>query len=947
MPLTTGTRLGSYVIEAAIGAGGMGEVYLARDTKLDRDVAIKLLPDAVASSPDRIARFEREAKTLAALNHPNIAAVFGLERLRPHRAEDMGIRGEVSASVRAGGAAPAPRNDDAGEGTLALVMELVEGEDLSQTIAHGPFALPQALTIAKQIADALEAAHDRGIVHRDLKPANIKVRPDGTVKVLDFGLAKALDPGGPEGPHYGSPPSQSPTLTTPAMTGANVILGTAAYMAPEQAKGRAIDKRADVWACGATLYEMLTGRRAFPGEDVSDTLAAVLRAEVDWSALPAGTPPAIRRLLRRCLEKDPRQRLSDMAMARIELRDAEQEPIEPVASALVQQKSRRPLGLAIAMALVAAIVSGAAVWWARRPVETPRPIVRFSIGMPDRTGLNVARDAVAVSPDGRYVACVANQRVYLRALDQLDGTPISGTEAGGAQQYAVAPFFSPDGQWVAYFQQGQLRKSAVTGGAAVALADASSVAAGASWGADDEILLGLSTGGIGRVRGSGGTIETLIPSEGGERLHDPQALPRGGWILFTAHPSTNVEQGQVVVWSRTTGERRVLLDSVRLARYVPTGHLVYAQGNSLLAQRFDLDRLELDGRPVPLLDGVANAAGSTPAVHFDVGADGTLVYVPELSGGTVATSLVLANRDGTRSVLAQLSAVGWFPRFSPDGTRVAFAESADQANGSDADLWVQEIARGARTRVTFGGNNRFYPIWTRDGTRLTFADGSGNTNRLLQAPADGSGGAQVLLEEGDRRFPTSWSPDGSHLAFYLGPAGTTTNTRDLWMLERQGEKWTPVPYVETPFSERGAIFSPDGRWVAYVSDKSGQNDVYVRPFPGPGSEITISVSGGQEPVWAPSGREIFYRHDAKLMSVPVQPSAASLQVGTPKALFDDPFRLDTGGALGGMANYDVSPDGRRFVMVANADGAGGAPPPLQINVVLNWFTELQARAPTR
>ena len=914
MTLTRGSRLGLYEITAQIGEGGMGQVYQALDTTLGRLVAIKILPDAVAADPERLARFERESRTLASLNHPHIAAIYSVEK---------------------------------SGGMHALVMELVEGDDLSQRIARGPFPIAEAILIAKQIAEALEAAHDQGIIHRDLKPANIKVRDDGTVKVLDFGLAKTIEPAGA----MSSRLSMSPTITTPAMTQAGMILGTAAYMAPEQAKGKGVDKRADVWAFGAVLYEMLTARRCFHGDDVSDTFAAILRAEPDWTALPPETPPAIRRLLRRTLEKDVRVRLSDMAMVRVELRDAETEPRQdpPGASVVPPPPSSAWRRVApYAAVVVAALVTGSAVWRFRQPVDVPRPLARFSIDLPDQMPLSATgRAAVAISPDGTRMVYVANQRLYLRELDQLDATPIAGTEAGGPNGFARAPFFSFDGQWIAFWQQGQLRKVAASGGAPVTICDVPGIPLGASWGPDGEILFGAGPAGVLHVAGTGGTASPLVSAKDGERTSSPQMLPGADWVLFVSHSAPGVattEQGQAIVQSRATGERRMLIDGVRDVRYVPSGHLVYGRGNALLAQAFDPARLTLSGGPVPVLDGVANAGDTTPAMHVAISSTGTLLYVPgATTNATPLTKLVLVARDGARSALADITGMAWFPRFSPDGSRVAYGVSRG-ANLIDAsDLWVLDVTRGARTRVTFTGNNRFYPIWTRDGARLTFADGSGTTNRLLSTLADGSGGLQTLLDIGPRRFPTSWSPDGLVLALYTTG---TTETRDLVMLNADGEKRITTPFVETPFEERGAIFSPDGRWVAYVSNKSGQNDVFARPFPGPGGEVTISVGGGQEPVWAPSGRELFYRHDGKLLTVRIAQTASSLTVGTPTPLFDDPYRLDTGGAAGGVANYDIAPNGQRFVMVEEPRLAN-APETVRLQVILNWFEDLKRRAPTQ
>jgi len=906
-------------VDALIGAGGMGEVYRARDTKLNRDIALKVLPESLTRDADRLARFTREAHMLAALNHPNIAHSHGIE----HSA-----------------------------GVPALVMELVDGPTLADRIAEGSLALDEALAVARQIALGIEAAHEQGIIHRDLKPANVKLRPDGNVKILDFGLAKALEPptektGGVDARNW----SISPTITSPAqMTSAGVILGTAAYMSPEQAKGRPVDKRADVWGFGAVLFEMLTGHRCFHGDDTSETFAAILRATPDWNLLPLGTPPAIRRLLRRCLEKDARSRLSDMAMVRMELREAESEPAEQMVRSTVAvpspQRPRVRAAAPYALAIVSTIVTIAVAWQVRQPTASPQ-VVRFSIELPDRMNLSApTQKQIAISPDGRRLAYIANQRLYLRALDQVAATPVAGTEAGGPPAFARAPFFSPDGSWIAFWQDHQLRKAAIGGGAAVTICDAFDTPLGASWGPDDEILFG-SAAGILRVKASGGKAEPLIPVKDGERASSPQALPGGDWVLFVLHPANAAsDQGQIAAQSRATGRRQVLVQGAKDVRYVPPGYIVYGRGNALIAQAFDPRRLALAGEAVPVFDDVA-VTSINAAMQAAVSSTGTVVYVPTSSIAATSTSaLVQVSRDGSRTPLAEMAGTLWFPRYSPEGSRVAFGLSSGALDvNDDSDLWVLDLARNARTRVTFSGNNRFYPIWTREGLRLTFAASAAATARVLSARADGSGAVQTLLDAGPRAFPTSWSPDGRTLALYI--VGTNT-TRDLWMLTVAGPKPSSTPFVATRFEERGAIFSPDGRWVAYVSNKSGRNDVYARPYPGPGDELTISPAGGQEPVWAPSGRELFYRHDGRFLAVHLAATGASLTVGPPLRVFDDDrSQPDIGGAQGGVANYDVSPDGKRFVVVEELRPANDAPRRVALNVVLNWSQELKQRVPTR
>ena len=716
-------------------------------------------------------------------------------------------------------------------------MELVEGEDLSQRIARGAMPLDEALPIAKQIAEALEAAHDQGIIHRDLKPANIKLRPDGKVKILDFGLAKALE-ARTEAGHRDL--SHSPTITSPAqMTSVGVILGTAAYMAPEQAKGRAVDKRADVWAFGAVLYEMLTGRRVFPATIYRTRSPPFFAQNRTGPHCRRLRRPAIRRLLRRALEKDVRSRLPDMSIVRVELRDAETEPREVAAAVVTMPAPPRSVLRRLApyaAMIVVALLTGAAVWRVREPVEVPRPLTRFTIQLPTPLqGLTPARNPVAISPDGKYLAYAANQHLYLRAMDQLDAVAVPGSEAGGIGGFAREPFFSPDSQWIGFWQERQLRKALVSGGAAVTISDGvPDPPVNLTW--TDEGIVFDGPAGLMRVPSTGGTPELLIAMKDGDRAVGEQILPGGEWVLLALYATgTLVDQGKAVVQSRKTGERRVLIDSVREVRYVPSGHLVFTRGTALLAQAFDASRLTVSGSPVPLIEGVANATSANPSAFYGISATGTLVYLPGRAIATASTKLVQVSRDGTKAVLLDNAGMTWFPRVSPDGSRIAYAISPTGALNDAADFWVLDLARGARTRVTFTGNNRFYPIWTRDNARLTFADGTALTNRILTAPADGSGGTQTILDLGTRRYPTSWSPDGRSLALYVGgnaSVGGSTASRDIEMLHFDDEQHTPTPFVATPFEERGAIFSPNGRWIAYVSNKSGQNDIFARPYPG-------------------------------------------------------------------------------------------------------------------
>ena len=891
MALEAGTKLGSYEILTAIGAGGMGEVYRARDTKLGREVAIKVLPEEFTQHSQKLARFEREARLLAALNHPGIATLHGLEKVK---------------------------------GKPFLVMELVEGETLAERIARGPLPVEEALTLSQQIAEALEAAHEKGVIHRDLKPANIKVDPEGKVKVLDFGLAKAFAEEVPE-----SELSQSPTLSRDA-TRAGVILGTAAYMSPEQAKGKIVDKRSDIFSFGIVLYEMLTGKRAFSGEDVSDVLAAIIRSEPDWKAVPSSLDPRIQNLLRRCLTKDRKNRLRDIGDARFEIQQILTEP--PVASEAV--KARAPVlawGLSI---VVTALVTGIAVW-SVIIVDGPGPqtILRFSVTLPPgdaftRTG----RHVVALSPDGTRLVYVANGQLYLREMDQLEAAPIRGTDIDPS-----TPFFSPDGEWVGFFSlaQGQLKKISVTGGAPVTLCEAGAPF-GASWGADDTIVFGQGLGGILRVSANGGTPEVLIPmdSDKNEIGHGPQMLPDGETVLFAlgTTTSTSWDESQIVTQSLETGERRVLIQGGSDARYVPTGHLVYALGETLLAVPFDLERLTVTGGPVPVVEGVARAGIFSGAAHASFSDSGSLVYVA--GSATQATRLVWVDRNGEENPFIDESRGSSYPRLSPDEGRVAYVNT--EIDGHQ-DIYILDVARGTRTRLTVEGESNRWPIWTPDGNRMAFTSiGDDSLYALYWKPTDGSGPAEKLLEKSERwLFPHSWSPDGRVLSYYETET-TTDGNKDLWVLPIDGE---PQPFVVTPFREVSPIFSPDGQWIAYVSTESGEQEVYVTPYPGPGPRTPVSSGGGGEPSWSSDGRELFYRNGAQMLAVEIQTQPA-FHAGRPVVLFEDPYELDSFGP--GNPNYDVAADGERFLMVKRSEDVESS----RIHVVLNWFEELKRLVPT-
>jgi serine/threonine-protein kinase len=879
----------------------MGEVWCAADTNLGRQVAIKILPDVFAHDPERLARFEREARTLASLNHPNIAQIYGLEK---------------TDSIR------------------ALVMELVAGPTLADRIAQGPIPVDEALPAAKQIAEALEAAHEQGIIHRDLKPANVKLRPDGTVKVLDFGLAKALDSAA-----SAIDAAQSPTITSPAMTGMGVILGTAAYMSPEQAKGRQADKRSDVWAFGAVLYEMLTGQRAFKGEDVSDTLAMVLKGEPEWNALPGEVSPLVVTLIRRCLEKDRRRRIAEFSTALFII----DESARVAAAAPAQPASViRRTGLSLVAAGTAAVIAGYAAWMLK-PASVPSlSLARFTIPVPmGERFSNTGRHLVALSPDGGHIVYVANQRLYVRPLDQLEALPLRGTEGPSALS-ARSPFFSPDGQWVGFWQDGQLKKVSMTGGAAVSLCAARNPPWGATWAADNTILYGQGGDGIWRVSGTGGKPENVVKVEAEQVAHGPQLLPGGDAVLFTLARNGDWETAQIVAESLETGRRHVILEEGTDARYVPTGHLLYALGDTLLAVPFDVERLAVTGGPVPLVEGVGRAPGGlTGAAHFAVSSDGALVYVPTDALGEQLRTLVWVDRQEREEPLKAPPYPYFDPRLSPDGTRVAL----DRSDEED-DIWIFDLVRASLTRLTFGKAIEFPPIWTANGQAVLFSSGQvgfGGSRNLFRLAADGTGTPEQLTQGPAGHIPYAVTLDGTGLIFgeqKLMAAGLS-NPMDIMLLPLVGER-NPQPLIQTPFREGNAEISPDGRYLAYQSNESGRDEIFVVPFPNVNAgKWPVSTSGGKQPLWAHNGRELFYVSMDALMSVPVVTSG-TFKAGAPAKLLGGPYVY-----LNGPRQYDVSRDDLRFLLMKPSTATNEPTTSARLIFVQHWFEELKRRVPTR
>lgn len=910
MPLSAGTRLGPYEIVSALGAGGMGEVYRARDTRLDRDVAIKILPARFAADAERVARFQREAKVLASLNHPSIAAIYGLE------------------------SAP---------GLTALVMELVEGEDLAERLARGAIPLDEALSIAKQIAEALEAAHEQGIIHRDLKPANIKLRPDGTVKVLDFGLAKALDPvsvmDGDE--------TASPTITNRAMTEMGVILGTVAYMSPEQAKGRQADRRSDVWAFGAVLYEMLTGARAFAGEDTAETIAAVMTSTPDWSALPADVPAPVSMLIQRCLEKDRKKRIADISTALFLIAEP---AVAPAAVAPVILPGapiwRRAIPFVVTAFLAGALVGGVA--WNLRPSSIPLTVTRFPLALTEGTRFtHIGRGVIAISPDGTQFVYVADAALHLRSMSDLKSTLIPGTDI---PEGVLNPVFSPDGRSIAFWSAADrtIKRIAIAGGAAATVCPADRPF-GMTWNADG-ILFGQGSAGIMRVPASGGTPETLVKVNAGEIAHGPQMLPDGRTILFTlATDGTNRwEKAKIVVQSLTSGERRTLIEPGSDARYLPTGHIVYALGGTLFAVPFNLRRLEVTGGSVPIVQGVMRAENpdfNTGVAHFSVSDTGSLIYVPgPVSPTSDQRHLVRLDRKGGTEPLKLPPGPYEFPRVSPDGKRLVFGTD----DGKEAIVWVYDLSgTSSMRRLTFGSNNRF-PIWTANGEKVAFqSDREGDLGIFWQR-ADGTTPAERLTrpEHGTSHFPEAWAPNNQTLLFGASQAAGVS----LWTFSLQGRKAQPFGEVRQagPNLPR-AMFSPDGRWVAYGAADTRIGSIFVQPFPPTGAKYEISRAAGHSPRWSPDGTEIYY---VETSSRPAGQLVVARLTTQPTFSVGNPVAVPSGGVqLSGIQlvprQFDIGPDGRIIGVVDAAQPPSGALAALRIEVVLNWFEELKARVPTK
>jgi Tol biopolymer transport system component/predicted Ser/Thr protein kinase len=922
--LQPGARLGPYEVLSALGAGGMGEVYKARDTRLARTVAIKILPDALAADPQFRERFDREARAISQLDHPHICPLY-----------DVGEQ----------------------NGTAFLVMQYLEGETLADRLPKGALPIEQALKTAIEIASALDRAHRAGIVHRDLKPGNIMLTKAGA-KLLDFGLAKSSAP-----VVTGAGLSMLPT-TPPNLTAQGTILGTFQYMAPEQIEGQEADVRSDIFAFGVVLYEMVTGKKAFNGKTHASLISSILKDEprpiVELQPL---TPPLLDHIVGRCVAKDPDERWQSASDLTRELRWIN----ESSASARVaaspgahrERRDRLILGVAAALAgLLLGVAATTLVVKFRSPRSRESPeVVRVLVGIAPAEHLQAlpadrttsegrpSRTAMVWSPDGRSIVFSAiqgdRQQLYRRALDHLEATPIPGTEG------AAGPFFSPDGRWVGFWSGGALKKVLVDGSGPATTICETPAPGGATWGSDDTIIFSRQRDGLWRVSAAGGTAQSLAKpdaNKGELKFVLPQILPGDRAILFTVthSPFPTWDDTEIVVQSLATGERTTLITGGADGRYLRSGHLVYLRRGTLTAVPFDRERLAVAGGAVALIADVMQAA-NTPneqyesgAGQFSVSESGSLLYLPGGLFPDPARSLVWVDRTGALQPLALPARAYLSPRLSPDGRRVVLWTQGDR------NIWIHDLTRGTLTRFTSEARNA-RAIWTPDGTRVTYGSATGGNENIFWKPADGSGPAERLTT-GDTASAASWSPDGQTLVFVQQPQGTGT---DIWILPLSGDR-RPRALLQTRFNEAYPDVSPDGRWLAFATDESGRSEVYVQPYPGPGPRQQISTDGGTAPAWSRDGRELFYTTTqtvggqatlTRMMAVPVE-FRPTITAGTPRMIFEGKF-----GASANIRGYDVTPDGRRFLMVQQKERP--AVSAADMILVQNWFEELKARVPTK
>jgi serine/threonine protein kinase/Tol biopolymer transport system component len=888
-----GKALGTFTLKAQIGKGGMGEVYRAKDQKLGRDVAIKVLPEEFAKDADRVARFQREAKLLASLNHPNIAAIYGLEE---------------------------------SNGTHFLVLELIEGDTLADRIKRGPVPVEESLKLALQIAEALEAAHEKGVIHRDLKPANIKVTPDGNVKVLDFGLAKAF-----AGDSEDMNLSNSPTLSV-AATQQGVILGTAAYMSPEQARGKQVDKRTDIWAFGCVLFEMLTGQQTWTGDTVTDIIAAALAKDPDFSILPASIHSDVKKLLRRCLKKDPKKRLRDAADAAIEIEEALVASISSETGSAKPPIRRWRLELLFGTIILAiGLIAGWIVGILKAPERVAvSPVAQLAVVMPPETELLLTPGNfplnMALSQDGRWIAFVAQKsaeemQLYLRSIDNSEVHAIPGSEN------ARLPFFSPDGKWVAYYMNNALFKASVDGLVPLKIGDLPFGPRGAAWGENEAIYLGGANRGLYRISANGGeAVEVTKPNlDQGEQYHAwPDALPDGKNVLFT---SVRADGYSIGVLSLKTGECHILeqTEGAGQPHYLNSGHLVFFRKGGLFAAPFDSSLIALAGPDALVQEDVSwRFDAGLDLGYFSVSRSGSLLYLPA-SGTEEQSRLVMVDRSGNEEELP--TPIGRYYgslSFSPDMKQITY----DFIQRKAVDIWTFDIERGTENRLTFQDDN-IGPTWSSDGTQIVFSKFKRGVPSfdLYWAPADGSGRPEPLLLKGNDQFGADFSPDGRLIAFVESNPKTGY---DIHILHLDEER-SATPFIATPSNEEDPVFSPDGRFLAYTSDRTGRSEIYVQPLSGNKNITTISNDGGSAPEWSPRGDEIFYRSGDKMMAAKVLSTSPSFSAEKSQEIFQ--------GSYGPY--FDVAADGKHFLMLKPSK----RPPISQIQVVLNWFEELKERVP--
>ena len=906
MSFSPGTRVGAYEIIGLLGAGGMGEVYRARDTRLDRDVAVKILPSTFASDPERLLRFEREAKTLASLNHPHIAQVYGLEQTTDR---------------------------------AALVMELVEGEDLSDRITRGPLPIDDALGIALQISEALEAAHESRVIHRDLKPANVKLRPDGSVKVLDFGLAKPIAPAGSD-----VSAAPEPTITTPAMTLQGVVLGTAAYMAPEQAKGKPVDRRADIWALGCVLYEMLTGRRAFEGEDVSDTLAAILRSEPDWNRLPRALPPAITNVLKRCLERDVRRRVSSISTVRYVLAESTAETISSPAAVAPVPQSATALWRRAMVAVTGIVIVGliATVWYLRASPLPPAAITRFQLALPEGQVLAFARRIVDLSPDGQSLAYVTDRALFLRRFAEFDAVQLASDSAA-----TWTPTFSPDGAWVAFYSASEraLKRVSVNGGAALRICEVPAPWT-LTWDASG-LLLGTGLDGVWRCHLSGAAPEQLIKPTPGEVVIAPHTLPGGDALIMTVGKAADTggrrwDRAQIVTHALRTGERTVVINAGSDSRLLNTGHLLYQSGGVIYAVPFDPQSRSVRGDPVAVIEGVRRGTGGPS--QMTISASGSLVYL----AGPVGRSgeqrvLMVGDRGGNVTRLPVAQGLYAHVRASRDGSRIAVGTD----DGTTASVLIYALdGKSAMQRLTLDGRNEL-PIWSPDGQWLAYASNRGGRSGIYRQRADGTGGPEQLTiaSEGELHVPESWSPDGRHISYAVRKTTADSTVYALWILTVATKNSVPFGDLKTT-QPLGSVFSPNGRWIAYAYTASddvsvANRGVFVQPFPATGAVFQVPRQLIDfHPMWSADGRELVF-----LASATAGVMAAVRVDGIGSLTFATPVQFAATLAGERLSTepraFDLLPDGRIIGPASGAEGTRSADTTLR--VVMNWIHEFNQR----